>query len=159
MKKRSIQSRTLGLLAVAVTLGAFVPPVDARTVPASTGKAMSGFQEENFSANNGAVFRTLNTGSTFWVVPIVFDNASFSSRTIRVHGMCPTNAQLTCSARTIKTDGTPGATSSSLSFPSNNTYTFVDLSLSSVSAGATGSVTCQFQGTASCMLLNLDYAP
>ena len=147
-------TQILGLLTV---LGAFALPVEARTVPASAGRAFVGANENIFNAPNGSIYKTPQDGSLYsWVVPITFDFSG--ARTIRVRGKCPTNGNLSCQAVALKTDGTLASSSSSLTFPQNNTFTFIDSTLSSVPSGATGSVGCSFSGP-TCTLLNIDYLP
>lgn len=152
---RKARVRTFGLLAVLLALGALALPVAARTLPASAGRALVGGDEGSFNAPNGTVYQ-VGTILRSWIIPIVFDFSG--ARTIRVRGKCPTNGSMSCQAVALKTDGTAASTSLSVPFPQNNTFTFVDLTLSSVPAGATGSVGCSYQGQ-TCSLLNVDYAP
>lgn len=146
---------TIKTLCIVVALAAVALPVAARTIPASAGRAFVGGDEGAFNAPNGTVYQVSNILRS-WVIPLTFDISG--ARTIRVRGKCPAGGNLSCQAVAIKTDGTLASQSLSQTFPQNNTFTFVDLSLASVPGGSVGSVGCSFSGN-SCMLVGVDYNP
>ena len=154
--KQTPSFRRIALALLAATLCASAVPAFARTISATAGSAMIGTNTGDFHAPGGIVYNSASLVRQ-WVMPIVFDN--IGQRTIRVRGRVSTTGAMSCQAIAIATNGTTASVSATVAFPANNQWTSISLTLSSVPAGATGSVGCSLTGPSSAALLGLDYLP